>query len=347
MSAATPSRAIRVVVGTDEWSQRSQLIQTVQYDGDIMVVGEPVSADQTVSVVARTCPDVVILDLHPNDDGSQHAIEQIMAHTPTPILVLCAPRDGRESPSPVGALLAGALDALPRPAYWTPELGAGLRKAVRQISKIQVIRHPRGAHSKAICSPPRVPGGREPVVAIAASTGGPSALATILSGLAGLPAPVLIVQHLHPEFTAGLVEWMQRVSALPIGIAEHGQLPRPGRVYLAPGGLHLRLDASFHLELGTTPDSIHRPSGDELFRSVAAQAGSAGIGVLLTGMGDDGAEGLLSIHRRGGRTLAQDEATSAVFGMPRAAERLGAVTKLLPITGLAAQIRRECLEVLP
>jgi two-component system chemotaxis response regulator CheB len=165
-------------------------------------------------------------------------------------------------------------------------------------------------------------------------------LATVLSGLGGLAAPVLVVQHLHPDFTGGLVTWMTRVSALPVEIAEAGQVAVPGRAYLAPGGRHLRIGPGGRLELAETPVSVHRPSADELFHSVAEWAGPEGIGVLLTGMGEDGARGLLAIHQAGGCTLAQDEATSAVFGMPQAAFRMGAVTDLLPLEKIAAAVHR-------
>ena len=306
-------------------------------EGDIVVVGQPNGAADAIEQVTQLRPDVVILDLHLRGGQSQHAIEQIMARTPTPILILSARIDDRHSPSAVQALVAGALEALPRPRQWTPELGAELRRTVRLISTVHVIRHPRGGLAQWTARGTAPQPERQPVVAIAASTGGPSALATILSGLAGLQAPVLVVQHLHADFVAGLVDWMSRVSALPVETAEHRiRSPAPGRIYLAPGGTHLRLGANRRLELARTPVTVHRPSADELFKSVADSAGSAGIGVLLTGMGDDGAQGLLAIRRQGGVTLAQDEASSAVFGMPKAAERLGAVTEMLPLGKLAA-----------
>jgi two-component system chemotaxis response regulator CheB len=131
---------------------------------------------------------------------------------------------------------------------------------------------------------------------------------------------------------------MSRVSALPVQLAEHGQAARGGQVYLAPSGRHLRLAPGSRLELDTMPATVHRPSADELFTSVARHSGRDAIGVLLTGMGDDGARGLLAIHECGGRTLAQDEASCAVFGMPAAARRLGAVTEMLPPAGLARAI---------
>jgi len=336
---------VRALLVEDASAQRSRLAAALQEQGDIAVVGCVSTAADAVAVVARERPDVVVLDLHLADGGSQRAIEQIMAHAPTPILTLSARIQDRRSPSAVEALVAGALEALPRPPRWTPDLATELRRAVRQISKVHVIRHPRGSRTVGTGLKPAGRPVQQPVVAVAASTGGPSALATILPGLARLDAPVLVVQHLHPDFIAGLVEWMSRVSALPVETAGHGQLARPGRVYLAPGDHHLRYTSNGRLELATSPVTTHRPSADELFQSVAENAGPAGIGVLLTGMGEDGARGLLAIHQHGGQTLAQDEASSPVFGMPKAAARMGAVTELLPIDKLADAVQRAVREV--
>jgi two-component system, chemotaxis family, protein-glutamate methylesterase/glutaminase len=342
---STPGTPVRALVVQDDSVQSARLMQALRRDGDIVVLGQVASADRAIAVIEQSRPDVVVLDLHLRAGGSQDAIEQIMARIPTPILVLSGRLDDRRSPSAVDALVAGAVDALPIPARWTPELEAELRRTVRKISRVSVIRRPRARGVK----PPRPSGQtqavRQPVVALAASTGGPSALAVVLAGLHGLQAPVLVVQHLHPEFTSGLVEWMSRISALPVAMAEHGQVPRAGRVYVAPGGLHLRLAANFRLELAADPVCIHTPSADQLFNSVAQRSGSAGIGVLLTGMGDDGAKGLLAIHRRGGRTLAQDEDSCAVFGMPKAAQRLGAVTDMVPLDKIADAVQRVVREV--
>lgn len=338
MTATAPSTTIQALLVEDSPTRRAELNRVLQRDGDIAVVAETGSTEDVVGLVTRIRPHVVVLGL----GDAQHTIEQIMAHAPTPILVLVARVDDRDSAAAVAALVAGALDVMPAPARWTTPLEAGLRHSIRQIHKVTVIRHPRGALPR----PPRQqrhPRGREQaVVALAASTGGPSALATVLSGLHGLLAPVLIVQHLHPEFTDGLVDWMSRASVLPVKTAEHGEIAVPGQVYLAPGERHLRLGAGARLELLATPATVHRPSADQLFESVAEWAGRAGVGVLLTGMGEDGARGLLELRRQGGRTFAQDEASSAVFGMPRAAQRLGAVTSadLLSLDQLAAAVRR-------
>jgi two-component system chemotaxis response regulator CheB len=338
--------AIRVLVVENVSAQRSRLAEVLNDEGDIIVAAQLDNAADAIEQVAQLRPDAVVLDLHLPGGQSQYTIEQVMARTPTPILVLSARTDNRDSPFAVQALVAGALEALPRPQQWTAEQGAELRRTVRLISSVKVIRHPRG---RLVSGPPRQvapqPGCR-PVVAMAASTGGPNALATILAGLAGLQAPVLVVQHLHADFIAGLMQWMSRVSALPVEIATRDQIIVPGRVYLAPAGTHLRLGVNRRLELHERPITVHRPSADELFTSVADKAGPAGIGVLLTGMGEDGAQGLLAIHRQRGITLGQDEASSAVFGMPKAAERLGAVTEMLPLGKLATAIQRAVRQVL-
>ncbi|WP_111764999.1 chemotaxis protein CheB [Nakamurella deserti] len=334
---------IRVLLVQANSLQRTQLVEVLQRDGDIRVLGPAASATDAISTVQHDRPDIVVIDLQLADGGSQYAVEQIMARNPTPILVLSSRIADRRSPRAVEALVAGALDALPTPTPGDTRSEGELRHCVRQLRKVTVIRHPRGGRT----TPPPRPAlaGRTPVVAIGASTGGPTAVATVLSGLAGLAAPVLIVQHLHPDFTSGLLDLLARSSALPVRMAEQGVVLQPGTVYLAPGHQHLKLGAGSRVELDPQPLALHRPSADELFSSLAVHAGPAGIGVLLTGMGEDGARGLLELHRRGGRTLAQDQATSAVFGMPQAAARLGAVNDLLPLGQLAAAVVRAVGEV--
>jgi two-component system chemotaxis response regulator CheB len=148
MTGGTDGHAVRALVVEDASTHRSQLVEVLHREGDIVVVGQPATAADAIECVAQSHPDVVILDLHLRDGQSQHAVEQIMARTPTPILILSARIDDRHSPSAIEALVAGALEALPRPSRWTPELGAELRRAVRQISKVHVIRHPRGGLAK-------------------------------------------------------------------------------------------------------------------------------------------------------------------------------------------------------
>jgi two-component system chemotaxis response regulator CheB len=175
-------------------------------------------------------------------------------------------------------------------------------------------------------------------VAIAASTGGPAALAEVLGRLARLPVPVLVVQHLHDAFVASFITWLGGHSALPVSQAMPGQTIRPGQVYVAPAGQHLRLARDRTLLLSESPASVHRPSADVLFTSVAQAAGPSGIGVMLTGMGEDGAAGLLAMRQAGALIVVQDEASCAVFGMPKAALDIGAADRALPLEGIAEVI---------
>lgn len=354
MSTRERSAPARVVVVEDSLVQRAKLLAVLEYDGDIKVVGEATTAVEAIALVAALRPDVVTLDLNIPDGGGQYALEQIMANTPTPVLVLSSTvSDGTSAPA-VEALVGGALLAVPKPMSWTSDFERELRRSVRTIRNVPVIRHMRGrartlpaASANIPSSPPSRPASprrtsdkESCVVAIAASTGGPPALATVLEGLVSLDVPVLVVQHIHPDFVQGLVDWMARVSPLEVVMARNGQDLLGGRVHIAPGGTHLRMGRDWKVELVDTPATLHRPSADQLFESVALRAGEKGVGVLLTGMGDDGAAGLAAIHRSGGRTIAQDQATCAVYGMPRAAQRLGVVDQELPLSAIAAAILR-------
>jgi two-component system chemotaxis response regulator CheB len=177
------------------------------------------------------------------------------------------------------------------------------------------------------------------VVGVAASAGGPAALAEILPSIGGLAAPVLIVQHLAPRSLDDFKGWMTRISPLPVEIPEDGTPLRAGTVYIAAPGLHLKLGGGRRAVLEMLPARAHCPSANELFHSMAVHAGSLGIGVVLTGMGDDGAVGLLELHRAGGSTLVQDQESSAVHGMPMAAERLEAANHVLPLARIAGAIQ--------
>lgn len=336
----TRRAALTVVVVENSPVQRAHLVRALEAEGDIKVVGEAVGAAEAVGVVQRHKPDVVTIDLQLPDGGGRHAIEQIMGYAPVPILVLSASVAGPDPAAAVDALVAGALDALPKPARWTAGAEAELRKRVRTLRGATVIRHPRGRRKApgAAARPPAAAGVRVPVVAVAASTGGPPAVAKVLAGLAGVPAAVFVVQHLHADFIDGFVAWMARASPLSVRLAVHGDDVRPGVVYVAPGNAHLKVDADGRVVLDPLPRTLHRPSADELFRSVASHVGRRAVGVLLTGMGDDGAQGLLAMRAAGAATIAQDEATSAVFGMPRAAAAVDAATAVLPLDQIPAAV---------
>jgi len=327
---------IRLVLVEDSATQAAHLARVLQADGDITVVAQVADGDRAVEAVAHHRPDVVTMDLDLPGAGGEDAIERIMSGTPTPILVLSGVIDGSGSAQAVAALAAGAVDALPKPQRWDEATERALRRQVRTVASVPVVGRRRRPTRTAPLR--QATGGHGPVVAIAASTGGPAALAELLRALPAVPAPLLVVQHIHASFTAAFVTWLDAEAAVPVELATGGTVALPGHVYVAPSDVHLRLGAHGQLTLHTEPRTVHRPSADELFFSLAERAGATAVGVCLTGMGDDGARGLLAMRRAGARTFAQDEESSVVFGMPRAAQQLGAVQRLLSPQQLAAAV---------
>ncbi len=331
--------AVRAVLVEDSAVQAAALIRMLEAEGDILVVATASDARAAADAVARHRPDVVTVDLEISGTG-QRAIEQIMADTPTPILVVSGGVDPARAAAPaMQALAAGAVEALPKPEVWEEGDARELRRQVRRVSRIPVIRRRGWARGE---RPPRTTGravATDGVIAVAASTGGPAALATLLKGIAREGVPILLVQHIHAAFADGFAEWLSTVSGVDAVIARDGGRMTAGRAHVAPGGCHLRLGPRGRLEVSAEPETLQRPSADVLFRSVARHGGRRSVGILLTGMGDDGAEGLLAMRAAGARTFAQDEATSAVFGMPRAAQRIGAAEAVLALDELAAAVR--------
>ena len=328
-----------ILVVEDDPRARAHIVATLRAAVDLEVVGEAGDAMDAVPLVKSLHPDVVTLDLQLANGGGQSVIEQIMAYAPTPILVLSA-GEGHASEAAVDALVAGAVDVLPKPRSWTADAEDALRARVRLVAGVTVIRHHRARAAARSRAPRRDERLAQPIVAIGASTGGPAALAEVLAGLKGTNAAVLVVQHLHAEFVTGMVAWMARVAAMRVKLAEDGERVEAATVYIAPGGQHLRIGEDDHLVLDEHPMSVHRPSVDELFTSLAARPHGRNIGVLLTGMGEDGAAGLLAMRRRGDMTVIQDQASSVVWGMPGTAHRLGAATHVVPLDEIAATIMR-------
>lgn len=331
---------INVVVVEDSIPQRDQLVRALEADGDIKVVGQTHRSKDAIALVRSVRPDVVTLDVQLADGGGQDVIEQIMAFSPTPILVLSSAVTSPDSRAAVDALVAGAVDALPKPDHWDEGESRRLRDRVRIVEGVAVVRHVRGRlrRGRPADQDEGAVSSALPVVAIAASTGGPAALAVVLAGLVDLRAAVLIVQHLHPDFVEGFVGWMARVAALPVELACDGGRLRPGVAYIGPGGTHLKVTNANRISLDPEPQRLHRPSADVLFSSLAERPRGTRVGVILTGIGDDGATGLLELRKRGGVTIAQDEHTSVVYGMPAAAQRLGAAQRVLPLERIAAAI---------
>jgi two-component system, chemotaxis family, protein-glutamate methylesterase/glutaminase len=330
------ARRISVIVAGADAVSRGALVEALEADGDIAVAAQ-VTPGQAPRAVRTLHADLLTVDLPGTPAGREEAlamIDEVMAYAPVPILVLhrSPDADGGEAVE-AAAIAAGALACMARPPAWHHADGHRLRGRVRALCGVPVIRHVRGRLTTA-------PGrGGIPVVGMAASTGGPPALARVLGGLAGLPAAVLVVQHIDRRFVGSFVEFLRRASALPVEVAVHGMPLREGRVHVAPADLHLSLAAIRCASLSAAPELLHRPSADILFRSLAVHAGNAAVGVVLTGMGDDGASGLLTLRERGGSIIGQDAASCAVFGMPRAAQMLGAVDRLTTLADIAGAVR--------
>ena len=344
------SKHIRVVIVDDSLVAREMLSQILSSDPDIEIVGTAADGQAGVDMVAQLKPDLVTMDIHmPRMDGLD-AVEHIMAHTPTPVLVVSSSVHGEGLGVAFEALTAGALEVMkkPEPRDWEDleRIGREIIRKVKILARVRVIRHIRGrmrVGSTRIpaASPTVLPASAAGIslVAVGSSTGGPSALMLLLSSLPkDFPVPVLIAQHIADGFIPGLVEWLNGGCAIHVREASDGAPIEAGAAYLAPTGRNLEFDG--HRTHFTTPKAgqLYIPSADTLFESVATSMRSQAVGVILTGMGNDGARGLKDMHDAGAKTLGQDEATSTVYGMPRAAAELGAVDLVLPIDKIANAI---------
>ncbi len=342
MSAARGD-ALRVLVVTGQsGSWRQQLVKTVDGDPGATVI-DHVAPAEAVSSMRRERPDIVSLDMSGLEGNGQASalVRDILALGPIPILLL-AP-EGQRRDASMAALVAGAVEVMTSPVSWDLPSGQELLRRLHALSHLSLRRRERlraGARQAVSVSAGEGQRSvREGVVGLAASTGGPPALARVLSGLAGLQRPVVVVQHLQSGFADGFLSWMRRESALPVELAVDGAPLKPGLVLVAPPGLHAIVRRGRRVALHDEPVTLHRPSADVLFHSIAEVCGASGIGVVMTGMGDDGSSGLLALRRAGGATIAQDERSSAVYGMPKAAFECGAAAHVLPLSDIADAVR--------
>ena len=347
---------IRVLVVEDSATMRHHLRQSLAADPDLQVVGEAVDGAQAVEMVGRLRPDVVTMDMMLPTMSGLVATEHIMAEFPTPILVVSS-ADRQELFSTYNALAAGAVDVLEKPRGDASDAGWARRlcSAVRLVSRIRVITHPRARLDGRLRAdnPPPSPAAAPTaaavadnalrVVAVGASTGGPGALTDLLRSLpADFRIPVLCVQHIAASepFAVAFSDWLAGQTGRDVTYAADGMRLRSlaGRVLLAPPDRHMLVgDGLVRLSDGPPRHSC-RPSVDVLFDSVAAEFGPAAAGCLLTGMGRDGAGGLLRMRTRGAVTFAQDEASCVVYGMPREAALLGAAAHILPPARIAGRL---------
>jgi two-component system chemotaxis response regulator CheB len=334
-------------VTDDSAAARLLICGILEADPDLEVVGQAVDGLQAVEMAERLAPDVITMDVDmPGVDGLE-ATRRIMARAPRPI-VLVSGVFLPDLDNSFRALEAGAVTLLEKPTGpGSPAFAQEAAELVATVKLMAGIRLVRRSPARPVDGSPPVPapagrgGERLRVVAIAASTGGPPAVAQILRMLpAGWSVPVLVVQHIGAGFDVGLVRYLDESCLLPVGLAEDGRSLRSGRVHVSPADRHLGVTAGpprLTVAAGE-PIEGYRPSANHLFRSVADVFGAAAAGVVLTGMGRDGADGLLALRRAGGLAIAQDQATSIVYGMPRQALLRGAAEEVLPIEDIAGAL---------
>jgi two-component system chemotaxis response regulator CheB len=342
---------LRVLVAEDSLTVRRRLCEVLAADAEITVVGEAVDGKQAIELCQRLKPDVVTMDMMMPVMSGLSATEYIMAHCPTPILVVSSSMNRGEVFKTYEALAAGAVDVLDKPGADEPdgEWEARLVSTVKLVARIRVITHPRarlGALGQSrleragAVAGPLAPIARTracELVVIGASTGGPGAILDVLRGLRQpFPVPILFVLHIGEPFGMAFADWLDGQTGLRVAYAREGDRvdAAAGRVVMAPPDVHLAIRQG---RLRLTHDPMRhscRPSVDVLFESVAREYGAGAVAVLLTGMGRGGAAGLLAIRRAGGFTIAQDEASSVVYGMPREAMLLDAVDRQLGLADI-------------
>ncbi|MDR3404913.1 MAG: chemotaxis-specific protein-glutamate methyltransferase CheB [Chthoniobacter sp.] len=337
---------IDVLVVDDSKVTRQLLVHILESDPQIRVVGALTDGQAAVDFVALNCPGVVLMDIHmPGMDGFE-ATRRIMETQPVPIIICSATTDPKEVATTFRSMEAGAVSFVEKPAGPESanfaELVANLLQTVKLMSEVKVVRRWPRLRS-AVSSTPAAAGESKSAatgirfIGIGASTGGPPVLQTILSSLPkDLPVPVLIVQHIARGFLPGLAEWLGQTTGWQIHLAAHGTTPLPGHAYLAPDDFHMGVTPSGRIFLTREqPENGLRPAVSFLFRSLAEAFGSSILGVLLTGMGKDGAAELKLLKDRGAVTIAQDRESSIVHGMPGEAILLGGATHVLAADKIA------------
>ncbi|OPY89597.1 MAG: Chemotaxis response regulator protein-glutamate methylesterase of group 3 operon [Syntrophus sp. PtaU1.Bin208] len=344
------NKIVSVLIVEDSPVVRDLLISILESDPQIRVVGAVESGEEALREVGRLHPDLITMDvILPGMDGLE-ATRRIMEEFPTPILIVSAAWVSTEVEKTFRALEAGALAVLEKPSAASSDDDVRTReliRAVKVMSEVKVVRRwSRNTRIEGVISPPddldigKVPQQRFDVVAIGASTGGPTVLKTILSGLSeNFTLPILIVQHMTQGFIGGFVDWLSRAAHYPVSVAVQGQEICPGHAYVAPDGLQMGINSFGKIVLTRgEPDHGLRPSVSHLFRSVIQAYEKTAVGVLLTGMGRDGAYELKVMKDRGMMTIAQSKESSVVFGMPGEAIGMNAASYILPPERIAQML---------
>ncbi len=354
---------IRVLIADDSQMVRSMLSDILGSDPGISIAGLAENGQQAIEQTRSLKPDIVAMDINMPVMGGLEAIERIMSTTPVPILVITDLDDARIAFS---ALSKGALDVYHK-SFYSQSMAAELIAKVKLLSKVKVIRHilqkegETNIDSHPIAqiknySPPPLAVKRQEtlavkrqesrktyqLVAIASSTGGPRALAQIFSEMhTGFPVPIVVAQHVSDGFANGLVEWLDSITPVKVKFAADREPLRKNHVYFAPAGMHITVKSNCRLALTSAPaGDLFHPSCNLLLASAGEAFGAQSLGVILTGMGDDGVEGMRSIRKHGGYTVAQDESTSVVFGMPKVAIDNGLIDKVCPLNEISGLLKQ-------
>lgn len=348
---------IRVLIVDDMATIRMALRFILESDPELTVVGAVGSGEEAVAFCRKSRPDIITMDINMPGMGGYEAIRQIMSETPCPIVVITGIESQSLMEVSFKALALGALTVLPKLRGFSPG-DAEAKSLLRQIkimAGVKVVRHSLRAELPPVRIDKGVAQAAVPVkdsvsfkppnpaelVAVGLSTGGPPALQEILSGLpSSFPLPIVVVQHMSPGFMFGLGAWLSSATPFRCKVAELGETIKAGTVYLAPDNAHLTFKGNSNLwHDSSEPVDGHRPSATVLFESAAQHFGARAIGLLLTGMGRDGAQGLKAMYEAGAYTIAQDEASSLIFSMPKAAIELNAVKEVLGLNRIAHRLR--------
>jgi two-component system, chemotaxis family, protein-glutamate methylesterase/glutaminase len=356
-------KKIRVLVVDDSAFMCKVLQEIINSDPQMEVVGQGRDGRDGVALAESLRPDVITMDINmPHVDGLQ-ATELIMSQYPRPIVIVSS--ESREgAASTLKALELGAIDFVPKPTSGIDldmkSVREELTRKLKLAAKVRVVRTATRTKSGSGAAPGAFSGGtgsatvttaqnggKNPVIVIAASTGGPAAVTRVVSGLPkDLGAAVLLVLHMPATFTKQFVVQLAEISALPVKEAENNETPQAGAIYLCPGSHHMRLSSNGKISLDPGPRiDGYRPCADVAFETVAAYARPLAIGVVMTGMGNDAAKGAKAMKAAGGYVIAQDEATSMIFGMPSEAIQAGAVDEVLPLDGIAAALEKRVAKI--
>ncbi|CAA7620610.1 Chemotaxis response regulator protein-glutamate methylesterase 2 [Candidatus Terasakiella magnetica] len=343
-------KPIRVLIVEDSLVVRELLKHIIGSDPRFEIVAAVDSAEKCLELLDSAAPDIISLDIRLPGMNGLDATLQIMARRPTPIVVVAAQVDDDELNIAMNALRAGALSVVEKPVGVTNSafetMAAKLCTQLAIMSQVKVVR--QGIDRGLRFGPPEIPSPQIPLRAstryamlgIAASTGGPQALIQLLTGLgADFPLPILLVQHITASFLEGFVSWLSASTPFKASIAENDELPLAGHIYLAPVDKHFGLLHGRLAQMDGGPVCNQRPSGTVLFASMARELGRSGLGVILTGMGSDGSDGLYEMYKAGAYTIGEDSSTCVVYGMPAAAAKLGALREALPLPAIAPRLR--------